>query len=189
MASTPRDQAWESHPLGRCPPTVGSKNQVHPSRVQGRLSPSSAILPRRWHCSQYGEAPAGHTCPTSKSAMGLPTSRNYVDKYLPMEEATSRRSRLGWSTRLGDSRRTQSDSGAYMAIHKSRPEMLYIPHQWVMQPLREAAPFGQAPRFLVRDRDQKAVRLTRAATGGKIEILKTPYRTTESQRDLRKILE
>ena len=52
---------------------------------------------------------------------------------------------------------------------------------WVAQQLREATPFGQAPRFLIRDRDRKyGQTFTRVAAGSKIEILKTPYRAPKA---------
>ena len=48
---------------------------------------------------------------------------------------------------------------------------------WVAQQLREATPFGQVPRFLIRDRDRKyGEAFTRVAVGTAIEVLKTPYR-------------
>ncbi len=47
---------------------------------------------------------------------------------------------------------------------------------WVAQPRREATPFGQAPRFLIRDRDSTyGQAFTPVAGGTAIEILKTPY--------------
>ena len=52
---------------------------------------------------------------------------------------------------------------------------------WVAQQLREATPFGQAPRFLIRDRDSKyGETFTRVAVGTSIEILKTPYRAPKA---------
>ncbi len=52
---------------------------------------------------------------------------------------------------------------------------------WVAQQLRQATPFGQAPRFLIRDRDSKyGQNFTRVAAGSKIEILKTPYRAPKA---------
>jgi putative transposase len=52
---------------------------------------------------------------------------------------------------------------------------------WVAQQLREATPFGQAPRFLIRDRDRKyGQTITRVAAGSNIEILKTPYRAPKA---------
>jgi transposase InsO family protein len=52
---------------------------------------------------------------------------------------------------------------------------------WVAQQLREATPFGQAPRFLIRDRDSKyGQAFTRVAMGTSIEILKTPYRAPKA---------
>jgi putative transposase len=53
----------------------------------------------------------------------------------------------------------------------------YPTDAWVAQQLREATPYGQTPRFLVRDRDSKyGDAFTRVAKGSHIEILKTPYR-------------
>ena len=49
---------------------------------------------------------------------------------------------------------------------------------WTAQQLREATPFGQGPKYLIRDRDSKfgPSFAHLAATSG-IKILKTPYRT------------
>jgi putative transposase len=48
---------------------------------------------------------------------------------------------------------------------------------WVAQQLPEATPYGEAPRFLIRDRDCKyGEAFTRVAKGSSIQILKTPYR-------------
>ncbi len=53
--------------------------------------------------------------------------------------------------------------------------------RWVAQQLREATPFGQAPRFLIRDRDRKYGEcFTRVAVGTAIEVLKTPYRAPKA---------
>ncbi len=53
--------------------------------------------------------------------------------------------------------------------------------EWVAQQLREATPFGQAPRFLIRDRDSKyGEAFTRVAVGTSIEVLKTPYRAPKA---------
>lgn len=52
---------------------------------------------------------------------------------------------------------------------------------WVAQQLREATPFGQTPRFLIRDRDSKDGQpFTRVAIGTAIEVLKTPYRAPKA---------
>jgi transposase InsO family protein len=48
---------------------------------------------------------------------------------------------------------------------------------WVAQQLREATPFGEAPRFLVRDNDAKyGAHFTAVASGSGIEVLRTPIR-------------
>ncbi len=48
----------------------------------------------------------------------------------------------------------------------------------VTQQLREATPFGQAPRFLIRDNDSKfGASFTRVAEVSGIEVLRTPYKT------------
>jgi putative transposase len=47
---------------------------------------------------------------------------------------------------------------------------------WVAQQLREATPYGQAPKYLIRDNDRKfGSFFARVATTSGIEILKTPY--------------
>jgi putative transposase len=52
---------------------------------------------------------------------------------------------------------------------------------WVAQQLREATAFGEAPRFLIRDRDCKyGEAFMRVAKGTRIEILKTPYRAPKA---------
>ena len=49
--------------------------------------------------------------------------------------------------------------------------------QWTAQQLREATPFGEGPRFLIRDNDDKfGSSFARVARGTGIEVLKTPYR-------------
>ena len=47
---------------------------------------------------------------------------------------------------------------------------------WVAQQLREATPYGQAPKYLIRDNDSKfGPCFARVATTSDIEILKTPF--------------
>jgi putative transposase len=47
---------------------------------------------------------------------------------------------------------------------------------WVAQQLREATPYGQAPKYLMRDNDCKfGPSFARVATTSAIEMLKTPY--------------
>ena len=47
---------------------------------------------------------------------------------------------------------------------------------WVAQHLREATPYGQAPKYLIHDNDSKfGSGFARVATTSAIEILKTPY--------------
>ena len=49
---------------------------------------------------------------------------------------------------------------------------------WVAQQLREATPFDQRPRYLIRDNDSKyGLAFTRVAEGSGITVLRTAYRT------------
>jgi transposase InsO family protein len=49
---------------------------------------------------------------------------------------------------------------------------------WVAQQLREATPYGEKPRYLIRDNDSKfGPHFTRVATTTDIKVLRTPYRT------------
>ena len=48
---------------------------------------------------------------------------------------------------------------------------------WVAQQLREATPFGERPRFLIRDNDGKyGARFDQVATASGIRVLRTPVR-------------
>ena len=49
---------------------------------------------------------------------------------------------------------------------------------WVAQQLREATPFGERPRFLIRDNDGKyGARFDQVATASGIRVLRTPVRS------------
>jgi hypothetical protein len=49
---------------------------------------------------------------------------------------------------------------------------------WVAQQLREATPYGERPRYLIRDNDRKfGPNFTRVTTTSGIKVLRTPYRT------------
>ena len=53
--------------------------------------------------------------------------------------------------------------------------------EWVAPQLREATPVGQAPRFLIRDRDRKyGPAFNCVANGSGITILKTPFRAPKA---------
>ncbi len=48
---------------------------------------------------------------------------------------------------------------------------------WVAQQLREATPYGERPRFLLRDNDGKfGPTFARVAIGSRITVLRTPLR-------------
>jgi putative transposase len=52
---------------------------------------------------------------------------------------------------------------------------------WVAQQLREATPYGQTPKYLIRDKDRKfGPNLARVATTSGIKVLQTPYRTPQA---------
>jgi putative transposase len=52
---------------------------------------------------------------------------------------------------------------------------------WVAQQLREATPYGQTPRYLIRDNDRKfGSNFARVATTNGIKVLRTPYRTPQA---------
>jgi putative transposase len=52
---------------------------------------------------------------------------------------------------------------------------------WVAQQLREATPYGQAPKYLMRDNDRKfGPNCARVAATSGIKVLRTPYRTPKA---------
>ena len=53
--------------------------------------------------------------------------------------------------------------------------------RWVAQQLREATPYGQTPKYLIRDNDKKfGPSFARVATTSGIKVLRTPYRTPQA---------
>jgi transposase InsO family protein len=52
---------------------------------------------------------------------------------------------------------------------------------WVAQQLREATPYGEGPKYLIRDNDRKfGPSFARVATISGIKVLRTPYRTPQA---------
>src|SRR5207253_6696678 len=52
---------------------------------------------------------------------------------------------------------------------------------WVAQQLREATPYGQTPKYLIRDNDRKfGPNFARVATASGIKVLRTPYQTPQA---------
>jgi putative transposase len=52
---------------------------------------------------------------------------------------------------------------------------------WVAQQLREATPYGQTPKYLIRDNDRKfGPHFARVATTSGINVLRTPYQTPQA---------
>jgi putative transposase len=71
---------------------------------------------------------------------------------------------------------------AFFVIELKSRKVIYVgvtrsPNDlWVAQQLREATPYGQAPKYLIRDNDSKfGSCFARVATTSAIEILKIPY--------------
>jgi putative transposase len=63
----------------------------------------------------------------------------------------------------------------HFGVTKSRGD------DWVAQQLREATPFGEGPRFLIRDNDNKfGAAFARVADGSGIEILTTLYQAPKA---------
>jgi transposase InsO family protein len=60
--------------------------------------------------------------------------------------------------------------------------------RWIAQQLRDATPFGEKPRFLIRDNDRKYGTLFRRAAQG-IEVQKTPYRAPKANTICERFLE
>jgi transposase InsO family protein len=53
--------------------------------------------------------------------------------------------------------------------------------RWTAQQLRNATPFGQAPRFIIRDNDDKfGVEFDHVATASGIRVLRTPVRAPKA---------
>jgi putative transposase len=61
---------------------------------------------------------------------------------------------------------------------------------WVAQQLREATPYGQRPKYLLRDNDSKFWQsFAQVATTSGIKVLRTPYRTPQANAVCERFLE
>jgi putative transposase len=124
--------------------------------------------------------------------LGVKVSKRTIEKYMLKERQN--RSGQTWSTFLKNHFR---DIWAYdftvvndllfrswyvfviMELHTRRIVHVAITRsptdEWVAQRLREATPWGEGPKYLIRDRDSKYGKQFAAVAGG-IKILKTPVR-------------
>ncbi|MEA3340186.1 MAG: integrase core domain-containing protein [Chloroflexota bacterium] len=93
--------------------------------------------------------------------LGIRVSKSTIQKYMNKE----RKSRVFVIIELG-SRRV-----VHFGVTRNPTD------QWTAQQLREATPYGEGPRFLIRDDDGKfGPSFARVAKGTGIEVLKTPRR-------------
>ncbi len=97
-------------------------------------------------------------------------------------EATNSTSPAPYSTSYGSQISSFDRSQAFFLIELKSRRVIYVgvtsspTDPWVAQHLREATPYGQTPKYLIRDNDSKFGSLfARVATTSAIEILKTPY--------------
>ncbi|MBX7237696.1 MAG: transposase, partial [Caldilineales bacterium] len=60
---------------------------------------------------------------------------------------------------------------------------------WVAQQLREATPWGEHPRFLIRDNDSKFGPHFEAVAGSGIEVIRTPFQTPDANSHVERCLE
>jgi putative transposase len=132
--------------------------------------------------------------------LGLPVSRSTIQKYW-RQGHLPHRSGQHWSTFL----HTQAEAiwacdfvqvtdvffrsvfvfvivelGSRRVVHSGVTR--HPTGEWVAQQLREATPFGEGPKHLLRDNDSKySVHFATVAAGANIDILTTPYRTPRAK--------
>jgi transposase InsO family protein len=125
--------------------------------------------------------------------LGLPIARSTIQRYLKGRRAAGPGSQT-WRTFLHNHASSIwacdflqlhdiwfRDLFVVVIIELSSRRVVYVavtrhPSEvWVAQQLREATPFGEAPRFLIRDNDRKyGTAFDRVASGAGIEVLHTP---------------
>ncbi len=131
--------------------------------------------------------------------LGIEVSKRTVQRYLP-KETKSHTSTQNWATFLKN-----QASGIWACDFTVVYDWLFrqwyifvvmelktrrIVHtgvtknptdEWTAQQLREATPWGEGPKYLIRDRDKKyATHFSVVAMGSGIQVLKTPYRTPQA---------
>ena len=127
--------------------------------------------------------------------LGLPIAKSSIQKYLKGRRAAKPGSQT-WSTFVRnhasamwacDFLQTRDvwfrDIFVFVIIELSSRRVVHVgvtrhPNEvWVAQQLREATPFGDGPRFLIHDNDNKyGSQFDRVAAGAGIEVIHTPVR-------------
>jgi putative transposase len=131
--------------------------------------------------------------------LGLQVSKNRIRKYIK-QVRPSRSSRQNWATFLHNHAR-QIWACDFLQTYDAFFRTIFVfiivelgsrrvvhfgvtrhpTDQWTSQQLREATPYGEGPRYLIRDNDSKyGGSFERVAMGTEIEVLKTPYRAPKA---------
>ncbi len=165
------------HSAGRMPKTppdtialiqelAGANRRWGAERIRGELLKLD-IRVAKWTVQKYMRAP----CPPRRAGQPWATFlRNHAGEiwacdFLPVTDALFRPVYAFFVVALG-SRRV-----VHVGVTRHPTDA------WVAQQLREATPFGQRPRYLIRDNDSKYGRaFTRVAEGSGIAVLRTAYR-------------
>ncbi len=125
--------------------------------------------------------------------LGLPVAKSTIQRYLKGRRAAGPGSQT-WRTFLhnhaaaiwaGDFLQTHDiwfrDIFVFVIIELASRRVVHMAvtrhpgEAWVAQQLREATPFGEGPRYLIRDNDAKyGTEFDRVALGAGIEVLHTP---------------
>jgi putative transposase len=165
------------------------KSQGHP-----KISPETIALIRKMATENYlwgAERIRGELL-----KLGMEVSKRSIQKYMP-KDRKSHVSSQTWATFL----KNQANAiwaCDFTVAHDWLFRMWYIfvvlelktrrivymgvtqfpTDEWTAQQLREATPWGQRPKYLIRDRDKKyATRFSAVVASSDIQELKTPYRS------------
>ncbi len=128
--------------------------------------------------------------------LGLPVSRSTIQKYWRQGHLPNRSS-PNWSTFMHTQAKTIwacdfvqvmdvlfRSLFAFVIVELGSRRVVHFgvtrhpTDDWEAQQLREATPFGQGPKHLIRDNDSKyGVHFANVATEANIDVITTPYRT------------
>jgi transposase InsO family protein len=171
------------------------RRKSHKKELQPRINPETIALIKRM--AQENRLWGAERIRGELLKLGIKVSKRTIQKHMPK---VRRQSSQTWATFL---KNHASDIWAcdFTVVHDLLFRALYVfviielqtrrivhtavttapTDPWVAQQLREATPWGEAPKYLIHDRDKKyGKQFKSVASSTGIEALKTPYQAPKA---------
>jgi transposase InsO family protein len=140
-------------------------------RRLGSIQQAIKRPPRQWTKPDNYSLALNAVLDITRSKQELVLENALLRQQLSVLQRQIRRPKLSWCDRA------RIELGSRRVVHFGITR--HPTDRWIAQQLRNATPFREGPRFLIRDNDRKyGPSFDRVAAG--IEVLKTPYRAPKA---------